>query len=250
MCLKESIYFPEVTFDPSGKKIMTFDPPLQFHMPAALFRTLPTSWPFRSDRGYRRGHFVRLRIEFLAFIDKDRRPSQWVLDEFGDYNQDDELVDFQCPYAQVPLIRPHRSGDLDRQVSNSNRAQLSIAGMELNPEFSFSFKFQAYWDAAAVANAPETAPVALRKQPKARPPPPVQATPNGERPTLAIQPPTVEGKQRKGKGRLILDEETDEDEEESCADALSSLNIASNGASADASVCPYLLSLSVRAYRS
>ena len=218
---------------------MTFDPPLQFHMPAPLFRALPTTWPFRADRGYRRGHFVRLKIEFLAFIDKDRRPSQWVLDEFGDYNQDDELVDFQCPYAQVPLIRPHRSGAMDRQVSTSNRAQLSIAGMELSPEFSFSFKFQAYWDAAAVANAPETGPVP--KQRKVRPPPIVQATPTGERPTLAIQPATAEAKQRKGKGRFVLDDDEKSDEEESCADALSGLNIASNGASADASVRPSVL---------
>lgn len=238
-CLKESIYFPEVTFDPSGKKVMTFDPPLQFHMPALLFRTLPTYWPFRADRGYRRGHYVRLKIEFLAFIDKDRRPSQWILDEFGDYNQDDELIDFQCPYAQVPLIRPHRSGDMDRVVSTSNRTQLSIAGVELNPEFMFSFKFQAFWDAAAAANAPETVPT--HKERKARPPPSLvqqQATPNGDRSTLAIHPAAVETKQRKGKGRLVLDESEEESEEEgSCADALSSLNITSNGASADASVC-------------
>lgn len=232
--MKETLYYVDVSWDTAGKKTMTFNPPLSFHMPAAMFRTLPTEWPFMRDRGYRKGHYVRLKIDFLSFVDRDKRPSEWILNEFGDYNQDEALVDFQCPYAEVPLIRPHRSGEMDRQVSTSNRAQLSIGGMELNPAHSHSFKYQAFWDAAAAANAPEVS--ALRKE---RPAPAQPA--RAAAAAAAVQPAAVGAEaKRKGKGRLVVEEDDEEmtaAADESCAEALGGLQIAAtNAAGAEVSV--------------
>lgn len=228
--LKEDIFFPMIEFEPSGRKTMMFSPPLSFHLPQHIFRTLPSNWPFPNDRGYRKGNFMRLRIEFLSFVDKDRKPSQWILDEFGDYTNDEKDQVFQCPVAAIPLIKPTRDGDMQRQDLHGNRAQLSIGGMTLNPEPFFSFKFQNYWDAATAAAASA---VPLPKPKRER-----HKTPK-KGPQVHVQPATEVKK--KGKGPLVLDEEEDEEDEEDSSndnDALEGLQSATGGMHLDNSVAP------------